>query len=156
MGINSPIHMNINGTPFRKQFFHQYQSLIHHLQETLQPPAPGIAVGFFFDNGVFFVQSFAAFAHRDIHCKIGAGGKGRVNVNQVDLAGKVFQQAAHHHLIIAPDQLVVPAFFKGFAFLTFIVIKKVQLYITSSPFHTWFVHHLHNLKGIRARFFHRL
>ncbi len=117
--------------------------------------SPSIPVSLFLNNGVFLVHGLATFTHANFHRKIRVSGKGGINVNQVNLAGKAFQQAAHHKLVVAPDQLVAPALFKGGRLFAFPVIKQAehfpQLYFLAN---SRLIHHLHNLKGIWARFLH--
>ena len=113
-------HVHINTPILRQQLAHQHQALVHHLEVGIKPAAPGVAVGFLLDDGRLFHElNGRATArpyivpHAHAEGKVLAGGKGRVNVDQVDLAGKARQERGHHHLVVAPDEHVAPRIVAG-------------------------------------------
>lgn len=59
---------------------HQLQSFIHHAQVRRYPFSPGIPVSNLFNYALLFFCRFTRYLN--VKSKIGAYGKGRVNINQ--------------------------------------------------------------------------
>jgi len=100
--------MHINAPPLAEQVAHQGQALVHHVQVGISALAPGIAVGHRFQDGLLLLHRVALFADLHLHGKVGAHVKGRVNVDQVNLAAELLQQGGHHQLVVAPDKHIAP------------------------------------------------
>jgi len=92
-----------------------YRGIIEPLQIRIQPPAPGIAVSFLFQDarllhearrgGVFVVRGFG---DRRGEGEVRAYVEGRVDVDEVHFSGELVEQGGEHVLLVAPDQAVAP------------------------------------------------
>jgi len=100
--------MHIDAPLLTKQLAHQRQALVHHVQVGIGPPAPGVAVGYCFEDGLFLLQRLPLVADLHVHGEVSPDIERRVNVDQVNLAAELLQQGRHHQLVIAPDQHVAP------------------------------------------------
>src|SRR5437870_7092723 len=93
-------------TSRREEVSHKLESVSHHVEIGRDSTAPSIAVGLLFDERLLLddLGSLVSNSHRD--GEIGAHCERRVDVDQVDLAGGLLEEARHHELVGAPDELV--------------------------------------------------
>ena len=84
VAIHPPITMHINTPILRQQIPHQHQPLINHGDERVRALAPCVPISQFFYDTRLFGEGVAA--DLNIHGKIRAHVKRRINVNQLDAA----------------------------------------------------------------------
>jgi hypothetical protein len=96
-----------------------YRRLVEPLQVRVDAAAPGVAVGFLLDEagllgeGESVVLLVFGAGYGGVEGEVGASVKGRVDVDQVDLAGELGQQRGQDILLVAPDEAVAPGLLLG-------------------------------------------
>jgi hypothetical protein len=88
----------------RQQLVDQDEALVHHRQVGLAPSTPRVAVGMLLEHGRELVDR--CITDPDPMGEVGTRVERRIDIDELDLAGVLRQKAAHHELVVAPDQLI--------------------------------------------------
>jgi hypothetical protein len=108
------IQMHIDATVLCQQFVQQHHRLVEPLQVRLHPSPPSVAVRLLLDDARLLGEGqrvlLLVVAGRDggAEGEVGAGVEGRVDVDEVDLAGELGQQRRQDVLLVALDEAVAP------------------------------------------------
>src|SRR5438067_683179 len=82
--------------------------LVEPLQVTIEPMAPGVAVRFLLDDAGLFGERCVGVGDARGEGEVRAGVEGRIDVDQVYLAGELGQKRWQHVLLVAPNEAVAP------------------------------------------------
>src|SRR6266511_3434 len=110
-----PIQVYIKSAILRQQVAQKEYSLIEPLEVGGHSPPPRVAVGFLLDDGRLFdkrgaLVSFGIWIVRNSggEREVGTGVEGRVDVDEVHLAGELGEEGGEDELLVAPDEAVAP------------------------------------------------
>ena len=124
--IDMPIAVHIDATGLRKEIPHQPEPVHHHGDVGVDALPPSVAVCLLLDHRRLLVVTDIGLSDQSREREVRTRGEGWIDVDQVDLARKSFEQRAHHQEIVAPDQLVLPTVLKGVTFVATIGFEETR------------------------------
>lgn len=85
----------------REQLVDQPQPRIEHGQQAPHPAGPGVGVG-----GLAQRRRVGPGTHGGHHLEAASGGEGRIDVDEVDLAGELTGEGIEGQQVVALDQAI--------------------------------------------------
>ena len=89
--IDMPIAVHIDATGLRQKVPHQPESVHHHGDVGVHAPPPSVAVCLLLDHRRLLVVTDISLPDQSREREVRTGGEGRIDVDQVDLAGESFE-----------------------------------------------------------------
>ena len=147
--VHPPIAVHKDAAILREQIPHQHQPLVDHRDETIRPSAPCIPVRDLLKNTRLFRERLVT--DFDVHREVCPDIEGRIDVDHLDAAlffdlfpeGSVLQ-AGEDQLVVAPDQLIRPAFELPAPVIIPDIERLLDLCVRFFP---WLIHLFDDLEG---------
>src|SRR5262245_1261838 len=99
--------MDVETSILSQQVSNEDEALIHHREVGVVTGSPRVSIRVFFEDRRLLDEP--RVPDPDLDREVIACRERWVDVDEVDLARKTLQEAAHYELVVAPDELVSPA-----------------------------------------------